>query len=194
MQKTNHLITAGTVMLLMLGSLFYTSCNKADEKIDIPQKTASEKPSPAGIVPKSGGNLGYLDENNEFRLIADAWLRDYYRQILQLGDLELGSPVIIDGVDAETGNPVYLLQISSTDGTLRITEGLDRYGETYYTLQGVTCTCKSKACAYTYGCTAKIVAGDCKCTECTGDCKKETTTTSKLFIQDFFNVYYALGN
>lgn len=38
-----------------------------------------------------------------------------------------------------------------------------------------TCSCKSKACATSWGCNASTMGGNCLCSSCSGDCEKTST-------------------
>lgn len=177
---TFSIVVAG--LLLLMGALTYSSCNK--------EETATgTEPVTLPMVTKAGGTvLGYLDESNAFKPIANSRLLDFYRTILHLSpDFGLGEPQIV----AEGSVQPYV-KVRSIDGTLRISTGLTPYGGGLYIMNGgggsVTCTCTTVDCSSSSGCDSKLDGGNCTCSPCVngGECKKSSSTTSNMAIRAFF--------
>lgn len=189
MKKKQFLTSLITACAIALSAFFITSCNPDAEKLPVSQRTQDDRIP--DMMPKAAGGLGYLDASGAFRSIPEAHLKLFYKEILGLGDnTGLQDHSIQEMTDAETGGTVYVLQVLSSDQSLRINTRVDMYGGNYLmnlAATSLTCTCETQACASTFGCSPQIWNNQCSCTPCSeGDCKKSSTASSRAFITDFF--------
>lgn len=180
-----------TIMALLLGAgaFFINSCAREDEHEPTGQTAQSV---PAGMIPKAGGTLGYLDESGTFQSISNDALHAFYRSILHLPDAVTFGPYGFEAQNTTGSQPRYVVRVYSTDGRYRVASTVQRYGATSYAFMQAgttTCTCESVSCANNWGCNADVFGGNCSCTSCDGDCKKTSTASSMAAIQTFFRSY-----
>jgi len=185
--KTKNLpLTVAAIGMFAIGIFAFNACNKEDEKTD----TGARKETPTQTVtPKAGGTLGYLDATGAFKTISNTALQNFYREILQLdAGVQLGQYSIME--QGQGSQTVYTVRMNSLDNKLKIATDVKRYGTVNFIMNGTantgTCTCTSSACASNGGCDADTFIG-CKCTPCSGDCKKTSTSSTRAFIQAFFS-------
>lgn len=192
--KKKQLISRAAVCLWAVALLAVTACQREIEKRDNPAQNAAHKETPtSNIINKAAGGIGYLDEGNQFVPVSENALKAFFRHILHLpDDMGLQDHTLLEQYDPGQQNYVYAIKMISADQTLRIGMEVQPYAGGYIVnagTAGTTCTCKTVSCSSNWGCDSEVIGGACKCSPCTGDCEKTTTTTSSLSIRAFFHQY-----
>lgn len=177
-----------TIMTLLLGMGVFlpNSCTREDET-DPAVQTA--QPASAGMVPKAGGTLGYLDESGAFQPISNDELHAFFREVLKLPASVSFGPYAFEAYTGTGSAPRYVVRVYSTDGRYRVASTVYPYGGNSFAFMQAgttTCSCESVSCASNWGCNASLFAGECSCSSCDGDCKKTSTASSMAAIRSFF--------
>ncbi len=75
------------------------------------------------------------------------------------------------------GQNLYSLSLKANNGLVSITQIFSADQEDNYLIKnGSTCKCTSTGCSN--GCDADIWGGNCRCSYCSSECKKESTVTT----------------
>ncbi|MDP2453362.1 MULTISPECIES: hypothetical protein [unclassified Kaistella] len=95
----------------------------------------------------------------------------------KLSDIKLRKLTQSEKDKKDANKPIYVLQAKSTNG-ISIAHIFSTNGdETALISEGKTCKCTSTQCAH--GCNAEIFGGNCGCSHCSAECKKESTVTEE---------------
>lgn len=95
----------------------------------------------------------------------------------KLSDIKLRKLTQSEKDKKDANKPIYVLQAKSTNG-ISIAHIFSTNGdETALISEGKTCKCTSTQCAH--GCNAEIFGGNCSCSHCSAECKKESTVTEE---------------
>lgn len=95
----------------------------------------------------------------------------------KLSDIKLRKLTQYEKDEKDANKTIYVLQAKSTNG-ISIAHIFSTNGdETALISEGKTCKCTSTQCAH--GCNAEIFGGNCSCSHCSAECKKESTVTEE---------------
>ena len=95
----------------------------------------------------------------------------------KLSDIRLRKLTQSEKNEKDADKPIYVLQAKTTNG-ISIAHIFSTNGdETALISEGKTCKCTSTQCAH--GCNAEIFGGNCSCSNCSAECKKESTVTEE---------------
>ena len=155
-----------TLSLLMFALLLNCSAEKTYMQLesgDKAIKTAATKNSSSlfggavGAVDRSSGKMSFLKDQKTILKI--------FNSVLEKSDITAN----LTELKLEQSNGVYYLKGYGADYRSTMLLVKDDFGN----LQSAGTTCTTSACATSTGCSATT---DGRCTECTGDCKKSTTS------------------
>ena len=162
LKKTSQLF-----LILFAVSLF-NSCEKDNEfddsSIDFDNAFNNE------LYAKMNGTETQLSK----KVLSDAWKSSF--EINE--EVEFEEFRILKGNYSDTGETYYMLKTISNDGKISISNMLVMKNGNM-TLGEKTCKCETNSCSWS-GCDATQSGNACRCSPCSGDCKKTSTDKEEL--------------
>ena len=165
----------------MLITLGVTSC-AVDESSSLSNNSENLEQSTFSNSFFESNQIGYLDENDNFFLINDGELEQFYSDVIGAEDYVISEINIYTDIDG------YYMKSTDINGEISIASGLIKLEDGKFVMDGKTCKCVTEGCTWN-GCSAEIVSGRCSCTQCTKDCKKESTATEVMAVFELFQSY-----
>ncbi|QOW08855.1 hypothetical protein Q73A0000_00095 [Kaistella flava (ex Peng et al. 2021)] len=154
-------------ILLLVIILFSCEAREAFKTID------TVNPLSNRFTTKSDLNRDISSNKIIDRISRDAGLEKNQK----LSDIKLRKLTQSEKDEKDANKPIYVLQAKSTNG-ISIAHIFSTNGdETALISEGKTCKCTSTQCAH--GCNAEIFGGNCSCSHCSAECKKESTVTEE---------------
>jgi hypothetical protein len=161
------LLSFSSTLLLIMMLFSCEARNTAFKKID------TANPLSNRFTTKSDLNKDISSDQIINRISRDAGLEKNQR----LSDIRLRKLTQSEKDEKDADKPIYVLQAKSTNG-ISIAHIFSTNGdETALISEGKTCKCTSTQCVH--GCNAEIFGGNCSCSNCSAECKKESTVTEE---------------
>ncbi|KQT20579.1 hypothetical protein ASG31_17580 [Chryseobacterium sp. Leaf404] len=151
-----------------------TVIDKAETKEKISNPSLSGKLTAITIdnnIVIAGPNGDLYPSKEEIRTVltdelAKAGVTTNYGEMTILREMtDAGEVIALRANDFDNGVKTTIFLQATEDGKFRLAPSTG------------TCSCKSKACATSIGCTAEMFGTNCTCTSCSGDCEKTSTAS-----------------
>lgn len=167
------------VILLFTLGLLGVGCNREDLGYDHVKIASQEEVDE--LSSSVSYNFGFYDTLGTYVPINQIGIANMWKEDSGLPD---SVDVINLNVNTETENGVtfYTLTAESSNGETSFYNNLTVEPNTgVLLLAKTTCTCTTKGCSTTYGCTPLASsAGICRCSSCDKDCSKSITISSEI--------------
>ncbi|MGV4413600.1 hypothetical protein [Chryseobacterium sp. T1] len=96
----------------------------------------------------------------------------------KLKDITLRKLTKLEKKEEDANKTIYVLQAKASNGISVAHIFSTNHNETALISEGKSCKCTSTQCSH--GCNAEIFGGNCSCSHCSNECKKESTVIEEL--------------
>jgi hypothetical protein len=149
--------------------IILTSCNKLETE-------DNAKAYLVDYVNIFGNKIKFLNEDGSYQRLNSTNFSEYYmswntEENARTHKIEFENYRLEKDLFADSDDVFYALSAQSIDGTISLSYILmpNDSGDLIILR---ACKCETNSCATTWGCEADTGGGGCRCTHCSGDCKK----------------------
>ncbi len=154
------------VIVIVLPMIFVMSCESRDY---MTRNINTVKPLSNYFVDKDNNRLTANDLLSHIKKQADIG------ENIQLTDIRLRKLNKEEKSPKDGLEEIYVLEAKTQDGYSSIAKTFRVRGNNRLMLENSSCKCTSSKC--NNGCSAQIFGGDCMCSYCSYECKKESSIT-----------------